>query len=113
MGLSDRFGIDVIVLIRSYVRLVGGFGVMGWIAASEYGAAQPDPLADAMAKVIEHLKPITRPSPCSRGGLPTSGAEYLLCERVISLRNNSDHICVWLWLQVDRIRTLPCDSLWS
>src|ERR1700759_217344 len=27
------------------VYYVGGFGVMGWVAASEYGQAQPDPLA--------------------------------------------------------------------
>ncbi len=37
------------------VYYVGGFGVMGWIAASEYGAAQADPLADAMAEIIEHM----------------------------------------------------------
>ena len=28
------------------VYYVGGFGVMGWVAASEYRQAQPDPLAD-------------------------------------------------------------------
>jgi heme iron utilization protein len=37
------------------VYYVGGFGVMGWVAASEYCAAQPDPLADAMAGIIEHM----------------------------------------------------------
>lgn len=37
------------------VYYVGGFGVMGWVAASEYGAAQPDPLADATAGIIEHM----------------------------------------------------------
>jgi putative heme iron utilization protein len=37
------------------VYYVGGFGVMGWVAASEYGAAHPDPLADAMAGIIEHM----------------------------------------------------------
>src|ERR1700687_4869707 len=37
------------------VYFVGGFGVMGWVAASEYGAARPDPLADAMPGIIEHL----------------------------------------------------------
>jgi putative heme iron utilization protein len=37
------------------VYYVGGFGVMGWIAADEYGAAQPDPLADAMGGIIEHM----------------------------------------------------------
>ena len=28
------------------VYYVGGFGVMGWVSASEYHSAQPDPLAD-------------------------------------------------------------------
>src|SRR6201988_3832385 len=37
------------------VYYVGGFGVTGWVAASEYGAAQPDPLADAMPAIIEHM----------------------------------------------------------
>jgi heme oxygenase (biliverdin-IX-beta and delta-forming) len=37
------------------VYYVGGFGVMGWIVASEYTAAHPDPLADAMAGIIEHM----------------------------------------------------------
>ena len=37
------------------VYYVGGFGVMGWVEASEYTAAQPDPLADAMAGIIEHM----------------------------------------------------------
>src|ERR1700694_3928677 len=37
------------------VYYVGGFGVMGWVTASDYVAAQPDPLADAMAAIIEHM----------------------------------------------------------
>ena len=37
------------------VYYVGGFGVMGWVAASEYGAARPDPLADVMFGIIEHM----------------------------------------------------------
>jgi putative heme iron utilization protein len=37
------------------VYYVGGFGVMGWVAASEYGSANPDPLADAMTGIIEHM----------------------------------------------------------
>ena len=37
------------------VYLVGGFGVMGWISAAEYGSAQPDPLADAAAGIIQHM----------------------------------------------------------
>jgi putative heme iron utilization protein len=34
---------------------VGGFGVMGWISASDYGSARPDPLADAAAEVMQHM----------------------------------------------------------
>jgi hypothetical protein len=37
------------------VYFVGGFGVMGWVAASDYLAAQPDPLADAMTGILEHM----------------------------------------------------------
>jgi putative heme iron utilization protein len=34
---------------------VGGFGVMGWVSAEEYGRARPDPLADAAAGIIQHM----------------------------------------------------------
>ena len=34
---------------------VGGFGVMGWVEASAYGMARPDPLADAAAGILEHM----------------------------------------------------------
>jgi putative heme iron utilization protein len=37
------------------VYYVGGFGVMGWVSASEYGLARPDPLADSMTEIIEHM----------------------------------------------------------
>jgi hypothetical protein len=37
------------------VYYVGGFGVMGWVDASDYDQAQPDPLADAAAGIIEHM----------------------------------------------------------
>lgn len=37
------------------VYYVGGFGVMGWISASEYADARPDPLADAAAEIIQHM----------------------------------------------------------
>jgi heme oxygenase (biliverdin-IX-beta and delta-forming) len=37
------------------VYYVGGFGVMGWISASEYDRSQPDPLADSMAGIIQHM----------------------------------------------------------
>ncbi len=34
---------------------VGGFGVMGWVAADEYDKARADPLADDAAGIIEHM----------------------------------------------------------
>jgi heme iron utilization protein len=37
------------------IYYVGGFGVMGWVGASEYYSAQPDPLADSAAEIIQHM----------------------------------------------------------
>ena len=37
------------------IYYVGGFGVMGWVSASEYGRSQPDPLAEWMAEIIQHM----------------------------------------------------------
>ncbi len=37
------------------VYYVGGFGVMGWLSASEYLRSQPDPLADAIAEIVQHM----------------------------------------------------------
>jgi len=37
------------------VYYVGGFGVMGWVSACEYDRSQPDPLADSMAEIIQHM----------------------------------------------------------
>ena len=37
------------------VYYVGGFGVMGWVSAAEYGRSRPDPLADSMAEIIRHM----------------------------------------------------------
>jgi len=34
---------------------VGGFGVMGWVAAEDYKVAAPDPLADAAPSILEHM----------------------------------------------------------
>lgn len=34
---------------------VGGFGVMGWVNASDYEAAAPDPLADAAPGILSHM----------------------------------------------------------
>lgn len=37
------------------VYYVGGFGVMGWVAAPEYTSSQPDPLSDSMTEIIQHM----------------------------------------------------------
>jgi heme iron utilization protein len=37
------------------IYYVGGFGVMGWVSASDYEAAKADPLADAAAGIVEHM----------------------------------------------------------
>jgi hypothetical protein len=37
------------------VYYVGGFGVMGWVSASDYDRSRPDPLADSMSEIIEHM----------------------------------------------------------
>ena len=37
------------------IYFVGGFGVMGWIAASEYSEAQPDPLIDHKVDIMRHM----------------------------------------------------------
>src|ERR1700677_4202778 len=34
---------------------IGGFGVMVWVPSSDYGASQPDPLADSMNEIIQHM----------------------------------------------------------
>jgi hypothetical protein len=33
------------------IYYVGGFGVMGWVSASEYTGSEPDPLAESMAEI--------------------------------------------------------------
>ena len=37
------------------VYFVGGFGAMDWLLARDYAAARPDPLAHAVADVLEHM----------------------------------------------------------
>jgi heme oxygenase (biliverdin-IX-beta and delta-forming) len=39
----------------SSVYFIGGFGVMGWVAAEEYGSARPDPLAEVAPEIIGHM----------------------------------------------------------
>src|SRR5213076_1273268 len=33
---------------------VGGFAAMDWVSAEDYVAAEPDPLADVAADIVEH-----------------------------------------------------------
>jgi putative heme iron utilization protein len=37
------------------IYYVGGFGVMGWVSATDYTRSQPDPLADSMVEIIQHM----------------------------------------------------------
>jgi putative heme iron utilization protein len=37
------------------IYFVGGFGVMGWVAASEYTKAKPDPLIDYKVAIMGHM----------------------------------------------------------
>ncbi|MEO8663213.1 MAG: DUF2470 domain-containing protein [Bryobacteraceae bacterium] len=37
------------------VYFIGGFGVMGWVPATEYAAAAPDPLAAVAPEIIQHM----------------------------------------------------------
>lgn len=68
------------------VYFVGGFGVMGWVEASDYRAAEPDPLAASAAEIIEHMNAdhaeavlaITQHS----GGLAAEDAVMVSCDRL-------------------------------
>jgi putative heme iron utilization protein len=37
------------------IYFVGGFGVMGWVAALDYSQAQADPLADDKRDIMQHM----------------------------------------------------------
>ena len=37
------------------VYFVGGFAAMGWVEATDYGAAGPDPLAEVAEGIMEHM----------------------------------------------------------
>jgi hypothetical protein len=39
----------------SGVYFIGGFGVMGWVAAEEYAGARPDPLAESAPGIMRHM----------------------------------------------------------
>ena len=52
VGFEDFFFYRMEVLDVYYV---GGFGVMGWVAASEYYQAQADPLAEHQSEILQHM----------------------------------------------------------
>ena len=68
------------------IYFVGGFGVMGWIAGDDYTQAAADPLADAAARIIEHmnadhaeaLREITR----HFGNLEAEETAMVACDRL-------------------------------
>jgi hypothetical protein len=68
------------------IYFVGGFGVMGWVAADDYQSAAADPLADAAARIIEHmnndhaeaLREIAR----HFGNLETEQSTMVSCDRL-------------------------------
>lgn len=83
IGYSDFafYRLDV-----TQIYFVGGFGAMGWVAASDYAAAEKDPLADAAARIIEHMNrdhadalvEITR----HFGGLDAEEVAMVACDRL-------------------------------
>ncbi|HEV7240735.1 MAG TPA: DUF2470 domain-containing protein [Thermoanaerobaculia bacterium] len=68
------------------VYFVGGFGVMGWVNAADYRAAEADPLAPFAAGILEHmnadhadaLRHITR----QFAGLDAEEATMVSCDRL-------------------------------
>jgi hypothetical protein len=49
----DDFGFWRLELVDVY--FVGGFAAMDWVTATDYAAAQPDPLADAAPGIVAHM----------------------------------------------------------
>jgi putative heme iron utilization protein len=70
----------------SDVYFVGGFGVMGWVTADDYRAAEADPLMEAAAGILEHMNAdhgealvaIAR----HLGGLDAEQVTMLSCDRL-------------------------------
>jgi heme iron utilization protein len=50
---SEDFGFFRMEVVDVY--FVGGFGVMGWVSASEYSAGHSDPLAESGPRIIQHM----------------------------------------------------------
>ena len=56
-GGKARIGPQLFDLLEANVDVyyVGGFGVMGWVAASEYCQAQSDPLVEHKSDIMQHM----------------------------------------------------------
>ena len=70
----------------AHVYLVGGFGVMGWVAPPDYQAAEADPLVDVAAAILEHMNgdhaDAVRAISRHFGGLDAEEATIVACDRL-------------------------------
>jgi putative heme iron utilization protein len=51
----DYADFDFWRLELSAVRFIGGYGRMSWVTADAFRRAEPDPLASASARVLDHM----------------------------------------------------------
>lgn len=51
----DYADFDFYLMEVAEVYMVAGFGSMGWLTVAEYHQAEPDPLADYAAEIINHM----------------------------------------------------------
>ena len=51
----DYADFDFWQLHLSSVRYIGGYGRMSWVEAEDFRLAEPDPLASAAARILEHM----------------------------------------------------------
>ena len=70
----------------SSVRYVGGFGHMSWVDASDYSAAEPDPLRADQSSILDHMNADHAEAMVvyakAFGGAPeATGARMLACDR--------------------------------
>ena len=88
---SSRFWIDYsdfafFRLEVTDVYFVGGFGVMGWVTAEHYSAAEADPLLNDAAQILEHMNAdhgeARRAIARHFGGLDAEAATMVSCDRL-------------------------------
>ena len=68
------------------IYYVGGFGVMGWVAAEDLARAERDPLAEASTAIIDHMnrdhEPALRDILRHFAGLDADEAAIVSCDRL-------------------------------